>query len=91
MNNPVMVRIQKKLVSMAELLVNNIDERPTEVDECLYTHVDEIKTIPTIVGRKYGNRKPDGVTFQRPWRLTTPPRLTEAFMTILKHNNMGFA
>lgn len=55
---------------------------PMGIDEFFHTHIEEIKTIPTFLGRRYHRKTQIENTLTRTWRRLTTPLLTGAVMTM---------
>lgn len=82
------MRVQlRKIVSVpTESPIVDTKVTPRATNDWLYTCVDKGKSTPTILAQKCDHRKPNKVTFERPWRHLTPPPLSDAVMTMSKRN-----
>lgn len=57
-----------------------------ETEECLHTHIEEMKTIHNVLLRHYHRKGPIMVTLTRPWRRFKTPPLTDAVMKMSRRN-----
>lgn len=64
---------------------------PMTVDEFLYTYLEEMKTIPIVMGRRYHHKEPIDNTLTRTWRRFKTPPFTDAVMTMSKRNYKYYA
>lgn len=53
-----------------------------KTEECLYSHLEEMKKITMVLGHSYHNKKPEMGTLTRQWRWLTTTTLTDGVMAI---------